>query len=80
MARKELDEISLETSLPLFVNSLYTYAMHTQILLKQLPTLGHTRGRYCFQPFSLSFSECVLFKICDISSSFEECSHNQLLF
>lgn len=80
MARKGLDEISSETSPPLFVNSLCTYAMHTQTWLKQLPTPGHTLGLYRFQPFSLSFSERVPFKICNIFSSFEKRSHNQLPF
>lgn len=44
MARKGLNEIPEETSLPLFLNALYTYTVHTQTLSKQQPNLSHRLG------------------------------------
>ena len=53
MARKGLNEIPEETSLPLLLNALYAYTVHTPVLPKHVPAASQRLGHYCFQPSPL---------------------------
>lgn len=50
MARKGLNEIPEETSLPLLLNALSIYTVRTPVLPEHVPAPSQRLGHYCPQP------------------------------